>query len=102
MKVRCMGIPLLEAAMTEAGLQAVETCVSFRHNTVTQFIATRTIMDLSLAADRRPGSRVSKQWWEQDGLDVEGMRTVDWEAERTEGGGGGRMGRRRRKNKSVG
>ena len=41
-------------------------------------------MDLCLAAERRPGSRVTNQWWDQDGLDVEGMRTADWEAERTE------------------
>ena len=28
---------------------------------------------------------MNKRWWEQDGLDVEGMRTEAWEAERTEG-----------------
>ena len=32
-------------------------------NTVTQFIATRTIMDLFLAADRRLGSQVANRWW---------------------------------------
>ena len=41
------------------------------------FILTRPIMDLSLAAVRRPGVRVSKQWWEQEGIDLVGI----WEAE---------------------
>ena len=74
--------------MTEAGLQEVETFVSLRQNTVTQFIATRPVVDLCLAAKRRPGPRVSNWWWEQDGVDVEGMRTAAWEAEQMEGGRG--------------
>ena len=68
--------------MAEPGLQEVETYSSRLHNTVTQFIVTRPIMDLCLAAERRPGSRVAKWWWEQDGLYLEGMRTSDQEAER--------------------
>ena len=71
--------------MVEAVLQEVETYTSRLQNTVTKFIATNTIMDLCLAAERRPGSRVTNRWWEQDGLDAEGVRTVDWEAERMEG-----------------
>ena len=47
--------------------------------------ATRPIMDLCLAAERRPGPKISKRWWEQDRLDVNGMRTAAREAERTEG-----------------
>ena len=73
-------LPLAEA-MAETGLQEVETYVSRRQNTV----ATRPIMDLCLAAEQRPGSRVAKRWWEQDGLDLDRMRTVDQEAERIEG-----------------
>ena len=46
-------------------------------------------MDLCLAAKRRPRLRVSTRWWEQKGLDLEGMRVAVWEAEQTEGGGGG-------------
>ena len=49
-------------------------------------------MDLCLALEQGPGSRVTKRWWEKDGLDVEGMQMVAWEAEQTEGGGGGRTG----------
>ena len=40
-----------------------------------------------LVAERKPGSRVAKRWWEQDGLDVEGVRVEAREAERTEEGG---------------
>ena len=42
-------------------------------------------MDLCLVAERRPGSRVDNQWWDQDGLDLEGMQTAAWGAERAEG-----------------
>ena len=72
--------------MGEAGLQEVDTYVYRRQNTVAQFIVTRPIMDLCLAAERRMGSRVYNRWWEQDGLDVEGIRTAAREVERTEGG----------------
>ena len=49
-------------AVEEAGLQEVGTYVSRRQNTVKQFIATRPIIDLCLAEERRPGSRVSNRW----------------------------------------
>ena len=38
--------------MAEAGMQEVETYISRHQNTVTQFIATRPIMDLCLVAER--------------------------------------------------
>ena len=72
--------------MAEARLQEVKTYVSCRQNTFTQFIATRPIMDLCLAVERRTGSRVFRRWWEQDIMYLEGMQMADWEAERTEGG----------------
>ena len=43
-------------------------------------------MYLCIAEARRPGSRVAKWWWDQDGLDLEGMRTAAWEAERGKDG----------------
>ena len=73
--------------MAEVVLQEVDTYVSRCQNTVTQFIATSPIIDLCLAADQRPGQRISNQWWDQDGVYVEGMRTADQQSERTEGGG---------------
>ena len=71
--------------MEEAGLQEVEIYVSLRQNTVAQFIDTRPIMDLCLAADRRLWSRLTKYWWDQVGLDLERMLMADQEAERAEG-----------------
>ena len=38
--------PPMEEAMAEAGLEEVETYVSCHQNTVAQFVATRTIMDV--------------------------------------------------------
>ena len=55
--------PPLEEVMAEVGLQEVDTYISRRQNTVTQFIATRPIMGLCLAAYWIPGPRVSKRWW---------------------------------------
>ena len=63
----------------------METYVSIRQNTVAHFIVIRTIMDLCQEAEQIPRPRVSRQWWYQEGVDVEGIRTVDEEAERTEG-----------------
>ena len=50
--------------MAEAGLHEIETYVSGRQNTVAQYIATITIMDLCLAVKRRPGPRVEMRWRE--------------------------------------
>ena len=66
----------LEDTMTEAGLREVETYVSRHHNTVEQYIATRPVMELCLEAKRRPGPKVTMRWWEQEGLDLEGIETA--------------------------
>ena len=42
-------------------------------------------MDLFMMVERRLGSRVDKRWWEQDGLELDGMWVEAWDAERTEG-----------------
>ena len=73
--------------MAEAGLQEVENYISRHQNTMVQYIATRPIMDLCLAAKQRPGPRVEMRWWEQEVLDLEGIRKQAQAAERTEGGG---------------
>ena len=72
--------------MAELGLKEVDTCVYRLQNTVAQFIVTRPIMDLCLAVDCRPGSRVEKRCWDQYILDLEVTRTAAREAERMEGG----------------
>ena len=68
--------------MAEAGFHKVNTYVCRCQNTVAQYIATRPIMDLFMEAKRRPGPRVKLQWWEQEGLDLEGMRTASQEEEK--------------------
>ena len=68
--------PPLTEAIDEAVLQEVGAYISRRQNTSSQFIATRTIMDLCLEADIITGSQIYKRWWEQEGLYLERMRTV--------------------------
>ena len=58
--------------MREAGLEEVKEYVLRRHNMVAQYISTRTIMKLCEGAVHRPGTRVSKRWWKQEGLDLVG------------------------------
>ena len=41
-------------------------------------------MDLCLDVYRRPGSRVSKWWWYQEVLELEGMRAADQGEEQEE------------------
>ena len=55
----------------EAGFEGIGTYVTRRQNTVAQYIATQTILDLCERSARRPGARVSRRWWEQDGLYLE-------------------------------
>ena len=52
----------------EAGLHEVDTYVSRRQNTVSQYIVTIAIMYLHLLAKRREGTMVSKRWWDREGL----------------------------------
>ena len=71
--------------MLEAGLQELESYLPRHQNTVAPYIATTPIMDLCLAAKRRPGKRVEMQLWGQEGLYLEAMYMAAWEAEQTEG-----------------
>ena len=68
------GYPFLEEAMVEAGFEGIGTYVTRRQNTAAQYIATRPILDLCERSARRPGAWVSRRWWEQDGLDLEGAK----------------------------
>ena len=55
--------PSLTGAMKEAGIVRIQTSILRRQNTVAQFIVTWPILDLCVKAYRRPGTRVSRQWW---------------------------------------
>ena len=54
--------PSLEAAMAAAGLEEVETYILSCQNTISQYIATRLIMELCLEAERRPVAQVAQIW----------------------------------------
>ena len=75
----------MEDVITEAGLKEVDTYIFSRQNTVVQYISNRPIIDLCLAEKRRLGPRVSMWWWEQEGLDLEGMRIEAHAEKRTKG-----------------
>ena len=53
--------PMAEETM-EACLQGVETYFTFYQNKVVQYIVTRHILYLCMAAEQHTGTRVSKQW----------------------------------------
>ena len=65
--------PIVEALAT-VGLDEIGVYITFLHNTVAQYIATRPIMDLCLAAEQKPGLRLSRRRWEQPALDILGIR----------------------------
>ena len=69
--------PPLEDSMTEAELQEVDTYASCLQNMVAHIIANRPILDLCLAEECGPCPRISKRWWEQDRVDMEGMQKAD-------------------------
>ena len=58
-------------------IQEVDTYVTRRQNTVAKLSVTSPIVDLCLAVAQRPGARVPKHWWEEEVLDLEGIRTLD-------------------------
>ena len=60
--------------MAETGFEGIGTYVTRRHNTVTQYIATQPILDLSERSTQRPGAGMYRWWWEQEGLDLEGTK----------------------------
>ena len=63
--------------MQESYMEEVQDYVLRKHNMVSQYTAMRPILDLCEEAVRRPGTRVFfERWWEQEGLDLEGEKSV--------------------------
>ena len=62
-------VQYLAGVLKEAGVVRARTSVLWRQNTVAEFIATRPILRLCKMAERRRGTRVPQQWWEQLGID---------------------------------
>ena len=66
--------PPIGAALEMVGPEEIGVYISCHQNTFAQYIATRPIMDLILAAERKPGIRLSRQWCDQPALDIMGIR----------------------------
>ena len=64
--------------MREAGLTEIGKSIANRQNTVTQYIATRPLLDLCEEARAREGTRVPLRWCNQKG--------IDWETAKSKGG----------------
>ena len=77
--------PSLEGAMREAGLTDIQKSIQNRQNTVTQYIATRTLLDLCEGAIAREGAKVPLRWWDQAGIDWETAKAKVAEQDRTDG-----------------
>ena len=61
----------------DAGIVRVRISVLRRQNTVAQFVATRPILGLCEGMERRGGTWVPQQWWEQ--------HDIDWRLSREQG-----------------
>ena len=63
--------------MKEAGFEEMVVYDLKRQNSVAQYIATRSILELCEKTVRRPGAWVDRRWWEQYGIDLAGTRAVE-------------------------
>ena len=51
-------------------LEEIGVYTSQRQKMIVQYIATRPIMELCLEAERKPGMRIYRKWWENPDLDI--------------------------------
>ena len=79
--------PSLKGAMKEVGLTDIRTSIMKRQNTVAQYIATRTLLDLCEGARAREGAKVPLRWWDQAGIHWEMAKAKGVETDRTDGTG---------------
>ena len=64
---------LIGSALAMVVLYDIGLYINRRHNTTTQYIATRNIMDTCLAEERKLGMRLSWRWWEYTNIDILGI-----------------------------
>ena len=62
------------ATREEALFLTMEEYISRWHNTVGQYISTRSLLDLCEGSERSLGAKVGMRWWEQVGIDLTGAR----------------------------
>ena len=72
--------PPLKEAMLEAGFEGIRKAVTRRQNMVAQYIATRPILDFCERATQRVEARVSRRWWDQEGMDLKAAKEQASEA----------------------
>ena len=60
--------------MQEAGLEGIRKTITRRQNTVAQYIATRPILDLCEHTMQKSGARMSRRWWDQEGIDLKAAK----------------------------
>ena len=74
------------AAKEMEGLLTMEEYVRRCQNTVAQYIATRSLIDLCEGSERSPKARFRMQWWEQAGVDLAGAMEAAAAVSEEEGG----------------
>ena len=67
--------------MKEAGITYVQTSINRRQNTVAQYIATQSLLDLCKGATQKEGARVTLRCWEQKGIYWEKAKAREAETE---------------------
>ena len=66
--------PTIDTELATMGIEEIRVYIARHKNTVSQYIVTRTIMDLCLAAERSLGMWLWRRWWEQFALYILGIR----------------------------
>ena len=64
--------PPIGEALVDVGLETIVVDVSYRYNTVSQYIYTRTIFEILVAKQQRPVSPALLWQWDQEGVRFRG------------------------------
>ena len=59
----------------EVGIHTIEHYIRVRRNTVTQYITTRSILELCTEVERKRGTQLRQFWWEQP-MDLDAAEEV--------------------------
>ena len=65
---------LAEAAREEARFETMDTHIRQRHNMVSQYIVTRSLLELCEVTERNQGAQAGMRWWKNAGIDLAGAR----------------------------
>ena len=73
--------------MRESGLTDIGKSIANRQNTVTQYIATRPLLDLCEGARAREGAKLPMRWWNHADIDWETAKSKGVETKSNSGSG---------------